>query len=154
MSWEVMRSETAPCECCAGTVTYTFEMDDWNRTRNGREIHCGTCQEKDRLRVEAEHARQITRDSLLEEARRIATERYLERWLKSYASLSKKAIWKRYIGGSGYPALGTFYTHVRHSGSVSKYLESCFRNEFEAILKKLEIRDADVNRLLAERARV
>jgi hypothetical protein len=74
--------------------------------------------------------------------------------LKSYASLSKKAIWKRYIGGSGYPALGTFYTHVRHSGSVSKYLESCFRNEFEAILKKLEIRDADVNRLLAERARV
>jgi hypothetical protein len=45
-------------------------------------------------------------------------------------------------------------THVRHSGSVSKYLESCFRNEFEAILKKLEIRDADVNRLLAERARV
>ena len=89
MSWEVMRSETAPCECCAGTVTYTFEMDDWNRTRNGREIHCGTCQEKDRLRVEAEHARQIKRDSLLEEARRIATERYLELWLKSYASLSK-----------------------------------------------------------------
>ena len=103
---------------------------------------------------EAEHEREMRRNALLEEARRIAIERYLERWLASFAGLSKKGAWRQYTGGSGYPALGTFYSQVRLSGTVSKYLESCFRNEFEGILKKLEISDADVNELMAERSRV
>jgi len=96
MSWEVMRVETEPCDCGAGTVTHTFEMDDWNRTRNRLEIRCSTCQEKDLLRIEAEHAREMRRAAFLDEARRIATELYLERWLASYDGLSKKDAWRQY----------------------------------------------------------
>jgi hypothetical protein len=36
MGWEVMRTETSPCECGESTQTFTFEMDDWNRTRSSR----------------------------------------------------------------------------------------------------------------------
>ena len=34
MSWEIMRTETGPCERGAGPETHTFEMNDWNRTRS------------------------------------------------------------------------------------------------------------------------
>jgi hypothetical protein len=35
---EVMQTRTDPCDWCAGTETYTVEVDDWNRTRNSTEI--------------------------------------------------------------------------------------------------------------------
>jgi hypothetical protein len=59
---------------------------------------------------------------LLEKAQNLAMERYLAKWLALFAGMTKKAVWERYTGGSGYPALSTFYQHVKHTGSVDEYM--------------------------------
>lgn len=53
MSYDRMREETqtATCACGQGTVTrlWYYEMDDWNRTRDGYSdltIHCNNCKSK------------------------------------------------------------------------------------------------------------
>lgn len=154
MSWEIMRTETGSCECGTGTETYTFEMDDWNRTRSSTEIHCPTCREKRQQQSEAEQARENLRDELLRTAKQLATERYLDRWLALFAATTKKAAWERYTGGSGYPALGTFYQHVKHSGSLSKYMEWCLPNDLERSLKILGVEDTEIEALLKEHSRL
>lgn len=150
MSWEIMRSETGPCECGAGTITNVMEMDDWNRTRGSTEIHCPACEEKRSRELEANRAREKRRDELLRRAKQLAKDRYLERWLALFAELSKKAAWERYTGGSGYPALGTFYQHVKHSGSLSKYMEWCFPNDLQKSLRILDVEDKEIEGLLKE----
>src|SRR5208282_422540 len=117
----------------------TFEMDDWNRTRSSTEIHCPQCREKRQRELDAEYASERRRDELLERAQQLATERYLAKWLAFFASMTKKAAWGRYTGGSGYPALGTFYQHVKHSGSLSKYMEWCLTSELERSLLVLGV---------------
>ena len=108
MSWEIMRTETGPCECGKGTKTFTFEMDDWNRTRSSTEIHCPKCREKKQRQLEAEQTRERKRDEYLQQAQQLATERYLAQWRALFADMTKKAVWERYTGGAGYPAIGTF----------------------------------------------
>lgn len=152
MSWEIMSSETHPCECGAGTETFTFEMDDWNRTRNSTEIHCPQCRDKKRRELEAEEMRERRREDLLERARQLATERYLPRWQLLFAGITKKAAWERYTGGSGYPALGTFYLHVKRSGGLSKYMEWCLTSNLERSLRVLGVEDEEIHGLLQERA--
>jgi hypothetical protein len=154
MSWEIMRTETGPCECGEGTETFTFEMDDWNRTRNSTEIHCPKCQEKKQREIEAEQAREKKRDELLKRAQQLTTERYLPQWLARFAGMTKKAAWGRYTGGADYPALGTFYQHVKHSGSLSKYMEWCLTSDLERSLSVLEVNDKEIDTLLQERARL
>ncbi|MGD0445794.1 MAG: hypothetical protein ABSA39_17815 [Edaphobacter sp.] len=149
-----MRTETGPCECGEGTETFTFEMDDWNRTRNSIEIHCPKCQEKKQREIEAEQAREKTRDELLKRAQQLTTERYLPQWLALFAGMTKKAAWERYTGGADYPALGTFYQHVKHSGSLSKYMEWCLTSDLERSLGVLEVNDKEIDTLLQERARL
>ena len=95
MSWEIMRTETGPCECGEGTETFTFEMDDWNRTRSSTEIHCPKCREKKQRQIEAEQSRERKRDEHLQRARQLATERYLAQWLALFAGMTKKAAWER-----------------------------------------------------------
>jgi hypothetical protein len=136
MSWEVMRAETAPCVCGAGTITYTFEMDDWNRERKTSHI--------------AERERQARRLELFEQARILACQRHLADWLTSFSGLSKKEAWKKHTGGSGYPALGTFYLQVKQAGSITNYLKSCFDREFPEIIEKLGIRDTGIAAILEE----
>ncbi len=154
MSWEIMRTETGPCECGEGTETFTFEMDDWNRTRSSTEIHCPKCREKKKRQIEAEQAHEKKRDEQLQQAQQLATERYLPQWLALFAGMTKKAAWERYTGGSGYPALGTFYQHVKHSGSLSQYMEWCLTNDLERSLCVLEVEDQEIDTLLQERARL
>jgi hypothetical protein len=154
MSWEIMRTETGPCECGEGTETFTSEMDDWNRTRSSTEIHCPKCQEKNQREIEAEQAREKKRDELLQRAQQLTTERYLPQWLALFAGMTKKAAWGRYTGGAGYPALGTFSQHVKHSGSLSKYMECCLTSDLERSLGVLEVKDKEIDTLLQERARL
>ncbi|WP_157466893.1 hypothetical protein [Edaphobacter aggregans] len=154
MSWEIMRTETAPCECGEGTETFTFEMDDWNRTQSSTEIHCPKCQQKKQREIEVEQAREKKRDELLQRAQQLTTERYLLQWLALFAGMTKKAAWERYTGGSGYPALGTFYLHVKHSGSLGKYMEWCLTNDLERSLGVLEVKDKEIDALLQERAQL
>lgn len=154
MSWEIMRTETGPCECGVGTETFTFEMDDWNRTCSSIEIHCPMCREKKKQEWEAEQARENRRDELLRVAQKLATERYLPQWLALFADMTKKEAWKRYTGGTGYPALGTFYQHVKHSGSLSKYMGWCLTNDLERSLRAFGIEDKDIDAILKERERL
>ena len=90
----------------------------------------------------------------MQRAQQLATERYLAQWLALFAGMTKKAAWKRYIGGSGYPALGTFYQHVKHSGSLSKYMEWCLTNDLERSLRVLGVENKEIGTVLQERARL
>lgn len=102
MSWEIMSSDTKPCECGKGTVTHVMEMDDWNRIRNSMEIHCPDCRKMVARRADAQRRKDAKRERLFEQAKRLAIKRYLEQWLDGYNGLTSKAAWQRYTGGSGY----------------------------------------------------
>lgn len=154
MSWEIMRTETDPCECGEGTQTFTFETDDWNRTRSSTLIHCPKCREKKQGQIEAEQARENRRDEHLQRARQLAKERYLAPWLALFAGMTKKAAWERYTGGSGYPALGTFYQHVKHFGSLGKHMEWCLTSDLGRSLRVLGVEDKEIDTLLQEPARL
>jgi len=149
-----MSAESRSCQCGAGSETVTFEMDDWNRTRTSSEIHCAQCQEKKQRELEGEEARERRRDELLESAQQLATERYLSRWLALFGGMTTKAAWQLYTGGSGYPALATFYQHVKHTGSLSKYMEWCLARDLERSLSVLGTEDKEIDDLLKERSRL
>jgi hypothetical protein len=151
MSWEVMQTGTRPCECGSGTETYTFEIDNWNRSRSSTEIHCPNCRQKAERESEADRKREERRYWLLCSAQQLATDRYSTRWLKLFAGKTKKAAWQRYTGGNGYPSLGTFYQHVKHAGSLDKYLAECLTSDLEGSLRVLGIEDGEIKELLKER---
>lgn len=154
MSWEQMSADTKPCPCGKGTITYYMDMDDWNRTRHYKTIDCAKCKaeadEKHRLEVERERKR----ESLLTRAVKIAEKRYLARWLAMYEGKNKKAAWLLYTGGSGYPALGTFYKHVKFDGSVEQYLRRSFSHDFQKVLKQMKVKDREIDELLAAREKI
>lgn len=153
MSWEEFSVETRPCGCGNGTVTYRREMDDWNRVRDSTTINCPKCradfENQERLRQQQEAKREV----LWNKALTIARERYLPRWLEMFAGKSKKETWLLYTGGSGYPALGTFYKHVKPEG-VEAYLRGHFSHDFPSALKRMGVEDSDIESLLRERERV
>jgi hypothetical protein len=151
MSWEVMRSETGPYECGEGTQTFTSEMDDWNRMRSSTEIHCPKCRDKEQQQRKADQAREKRREELLHTAQHLALDRYLARWLASFDGMTKKAAWERYTAKEGYPALGTFYQHIKHFGSLKKYMEWCLTNDLERSLRVLGVQDKEIDALLLER---
>jgi|SRR5215831_10863702 len=152
MSWEVMKSETTKCHCGKGIMTYTMEMDDWNRTRSSTEIHCPDCRARAALEAKERAQRAAGNEALYDQARNLATDRYMPKWLDLYAGLTKKAAWQRYTGGCGYPALGTFYKHVKHAGGVTTYMRSCFESDFEEALQKMSIEGKEINKLLSARS--
>lgn len=151
MSWAVMQTQTGPCACGVGTETYTLEMDDWNRTRSATEIHCPECKEKRERELEADRRREERRDELLRRAQELAAERYGVQWPNLFSGMTKKAAWQKYTDGVGYPALGTFYQHIKHAGSLSKHLGWCLTSDLERCLSVLGINDAEIAELLKER---
>jgi hypothetical protein len=153
MSWEEMWSETKPCPCGKGTVTYCMDMDDWNRTRSHETINCPRCKAKAAAESRREAERYRKREALLSKAIRIAQKRYLERWLAMYANKSKKEAWLLYTGGSGYPALGTFYKHVKDEG-VECYLRRSFSEDFPRALHTMKVVDNGIQKLLKARDRI
>jgi hypothetical protein len=156
MSWEEMGSETRPCPCGKGTVTYRWEMDDWNRTRNDRTINCAKCQADAEAEERAAIEREQERAALLSKAGALASGRYLETWLSLFVGKSKKKAWLIYTGGRGYPALGTFYKHVRDFDGVEKYLRWSFEHDIDKVLRTLGVDDSEVTGMLrdAEKMRV
>jgi hypothetical protein len=153
MSWEEMSAETKICPCGKGTITYCMEMDDWNRIRHHKKINCPKCKAQADEKIRLEIERDQNREMLLAKALRIAEERYLARWLGMYANKSKKAVWMLYTGGSGYPALGTFYKHVQDEG-IEQYLRRNFSHDFQKALKQMKVKDGDIQELLAARERI
>lgn len=147
MSWEQMSAEKKPCPCGKGTVTYYMDMDDWNRVRHYKSIECPTCKADAEEKSRQEMAREQERRKLLSEATKLAEERYLARWLAMYAGKNKKSAWLLYTGGSGYPALGTFYKHVKDEG-MERYLRRSFSHDFQRALEKMNVKDRDIQSLL------
>jgi hypothetical protein len=153
MSWEEMVPQTLPCPCGKGSMTRHLEMDDWNRTRQWTEIHCEPCRLERKHRESREAAREQEKSALHEKAKHLAQERYLVKWLARFQGVSKKQAWLMYTGGSGYPALGTFYKHVRDMG-IEKYLVHEFSYHFEEALKQMAISDTEINELLEAHERL
>jgi hypothetical protein len=154
MGWEVMRTETSPCGCGESTQTVTFEMDDWNRTRGSTDIHCPKCSNREQQKQEDRQASEERREELLRAAQQLTLERHLAKWLALFDGLTTKAAWERYSGKAGYPALGTFYQHVKHSGGLRKYMEWCLTNDLERSLRVLGVEDKEIDALLQERVRL
>lgn len=153
MSWEKMVPEEKPCSCGKGTITYITEMDDWNRIRTSREINCPVCSENERIRLEEQKAKEQKRVNLYINARNLAESRYLDKWLNMYEGLNKKDAWQLLTGGDGYPAIGTFYKHVKEEG-VNKYLQRHFRDHFEEALRIMEVKDREIENMLHEKSRI
>ena len=81
MSWEVMKTETGPCECSEGTQTFTSEMDDWNSDAEfDRDSLCPKCRYKEQQPREADQAREKRREELLHTAQHLASDRYRAKW--------------------------------------------------------------------------
>lgn len=144
-----MGSQTRPCPCGKGTVTYRWETDDWNRTRDYTTINCPACRAEADAKEKAELARERERERLLSEASRLGRERYLERWLGLFANKSKKDAWFIYTRGRGYPALGTFYKHIREDG-IEKYLRQHFEYDLPKVLSTLRVDDPEIAALLRD----
>lgn len=151
MGFEVIRSETKPCWCKKSTITYITEMNDWNQTRHDRIIDCKTCAEKARKEAETKATEKKRNEALYQKAKKFAESRYLKQWLIIYSGVSTKEAWSRYTQGKGYPALGTFYKHVKDMGGVEKYMSWCFSNNFESALTKMKVDDEEIESILSQR---
>jgi hypothetical protein len=154
MSWEQMWTETKACPCGKGTISYSMDSDDWNRSRHYQAIHCPQCKAEADEKSRREKEQRETREALLAKALKIAQKRYLAPWLALYADLNKKAAWQLYTGGSGYPALGTFYKHIKFDGGIEQYLRRSFSHDFQRALKQMNIKDGEIEQLLTARAKI
>jgi len=153
MSWEETVRETKPCWCGKGAITYVTEMDDWNRVRHYTRFNCSACRETAERESQEEKRRESEREHLLAQARRLAEERYSEAWLTKFKGLNKREVWQFLTGGTEYPALGTFYKHVKEEG-LEKYLHRTFRDDFSKALTKMCIKDNEIKMLLERRERI
>jgi hypothetical protein len=50
-----------------------------------------------------------------------------------------------------YPALGTFYEHIKDDSGVGEYMRWCFENDIEEALKKIAVHDQEILERLKER---
>lgn len=153
MSWEKMSVEPKPCPCGQGTITGRTEMDDWNRIRHFETINCKHCRAAARERQRKEQERGRKRQALRDKALHLAERRYLKKWMDQFSGKSKKAIWLLLTSGTGNPALGTFYSHVRTEG-VKPYLRRHFASDFPQVLAGMGVDDAEIPALLLKRAEV
>ena len=90
MSWQPEGSGTRPCDCGLGTISWTSEGDDWGRMRASTLIQCPDCLLKLRRTQKAAAKKGVRREECLRQAKRIAEDRHLEAWLKTFAGLTRK----------------------------------------------------------------
>ena len=173
MSWESVAEIDRPCPCGRGTYTAITEVDDWNRSRSDWRMNCSRCRE-DYIRHDypahdsgiAITAHRWVRKSTyaqyeklknqaedhVAKAQKLSETRYLARWEQFFYNRNKKECWSILTNaGARYPALGTFYKHVRDEG-ISKYLQRFFRNDNERALTILDVDDAEIRNLRTEAA--
>jgi hypothetical protein len=172
MSWEEMQSRQNPCPCGQGHYVVADFMDDWNRTEERWTMECSRCvkthgiyttsrDEKgvsypDHSWVPRRVLTELARAQSAVDAKQGAVDEYLRRAYRAgfhrrLAGLSRKAIWQALTdGGKAYPALGTFYKHVRDSGIDSVldgYLEY---RDVDVLVRILGIEDEHLDALRRE----
>jgi hypothetical protein len=131
MSWDEIGRSESKCPCGKGKFVSISEADDWNRSRTRTQICCPTCQKKHEKALAIIHSHEAKGREARKSAEHKARERFLPVFENHFAGLSKKEVWERLHKGSQYPALGTFYSHIRSYGSVAAYLERHFLRELE-----------------------
>lgn len=144
MSWSTTSRYTYPCSCGKGTYTVHVEMDDWNRQRDHRVIHCPECAEK-----EKEHKMKIVNErkhlrELDEEVRIYFDEHYMEQWFKYFApTKNKKEKWTLANDmGIERGSISTFYNRWK-SRSMDEYIRSLANyNNMQKIIQVLHIEDS------------
>lgn len=74
-----------------------------------------------------------------------ARQKYLGVWLKSFeVCKTKKSVWKRLTGGSGYPSLSTFYNSLRWV-EREEYIDRWFDwSHLQSVMVALEVADSDI----------
>ncbi|MEI3609933.1 hypothetical protein [Pseudogracilibacillus sp. SO10305] len=151
MGWDIMSTDTYPCECGKGTYTEVREMDDWNRIRVHRTINCPIC----KLKAEEIENKLIEErkrlDTLAREIKSYFKENYIEQWFAYFsAAKSKKAVWEysrdlRVNKGS----LSTFYN--RKYTSMEEYIsELATFDNMKNIMEALDIHDNNLTRKVEE----
>lgn len=150
MSYEVMSDKTIPCDCGGGTFQDIFEQNDWGQWRESRVIRCPVCQAAEDKRQADARERRRQRTELMDQARLLARERHLETWLSRFRGGTRKAAWEFYRGGRGYPALGTFYAHVRDGGGLDRYMEWCFFQDVARALRLMSVTDMEIADILRQ----
>ena len=171
MSWEEMSCRPYPCPCGTGEYNIVTEMDDWNTVRANWVMICPNCKtnyvlwsyevidsgmsDTRHFWVKKEIAQQyneLTDDAerKIETARSLMQQRYMAQWQQHFLGKNKKAIWSVLTNqGLEYPALGTFYNHVKADG-LDAYLERYFFTNIERVLHILGAKDKEVGLLLAD----
>ena len=146
-----MTPETRPCRCGKGTIIVEFEMDDWKRCREWEVIKCPVCLAEQNKFEKEQAAIEAKQEAALRSAKRLGKERYLKSWLLSFEGLSKKAVWARLTeNGKYYPALGTFYSHLKSYPTTKAYLMRCFTEDFVNTFKRSGIKDSEIIALLEQ----
>ncbi|MCZ2260633.1 hypothetical protein [Sporosarcina sp. G11-34] len=144
MSWSTSSRNTYPCSCGEGTYTVHVEVDDWNRQRDNRVIHCPECAKK-----EKEHEMEIVNErkrlrELDEEVRIYFAEHYMEQWVKYFApTKNKKEKWTlaNDMGIEG-GSISTFYNRWKSRG-MDEYIRSLANyNNMHKIIQVLHIEDS------------
>jgi hypothetical protein len=151
MSYEEISRKSRPCWCGKGTIVSVDEMDDWNRFRSWQIIECPACRADDAKRQVEATKKEARRDAARKKAKKLAKARYLVCWLRQFDGLSKKGAWSLLTNqGRNYPSLGTFYSQLKHYGSISDYLRWSFDQDFEGMMKRAGINDQEIEQLLRE----
>jgi hypothetical protein len=153
LGWEEMRSNDYPCTCGKGTYTELIEMDDWNRMRRSRIIHCLDCVEKQkRFKLKLTEDQELLKN-IVSELRGYFERNYIEQWVSYYNSAkTKKDVWaianKIKVERS---SLSTFYQRIKNK-NINDYIKSLANNEKNIlkIMSVLDIEDEDFKSKLEE----
>lgn len=169
MGWDNVGEKTYPCPCGKSTYTETSFMDDWNGFKVKVNLNCENCKKDyviyssygydSGMSVENHYLVKkdvlVRHNKLLEEAssykknvKNIFMQKYASTWFEIFREKNKKQVWRILTdNGARYPALGTFYAHVRHQ-ELEEYLRNYFtRNaeeDIDAVMLILNVQDSEV----------
>lgn len=155
MGWDEMSRVDYPCPCGKSTYTRVVEMDDWNRYRESRIMHCPYCAEKEkeeraRIREESERLSKLEK-----EIKAYFAVKYLKEWLAYFEKAkNKKQTWElaRKLGVETY-SLSAFYSH-KYS-SMETYIESLATYyNMDKIMHVLNINDRELTSKVEEAMRL
>lgn len=152
MSWEEMYRRDYPCSCGKGTYTVVAEMDDWNRSREHRIMHCTECAEKERIAKNEEVKKRERLKKLDEEIKTYFAEHYMVQWLTYFATAkNRKETWTlaKEIGVEK-NSLSSFYNQ-RKAVSMDQYIRELARySNMQMIIQALHIEDSTLKSKVEE----
>lgn len=165
MGYEVDSIREYTCPCGKGLYRVTYRSNDWMQTDESWEMLCPSCRKNYILDpitrydsgisyrsftwiTKEEFKKRKNKEKLKHKAITLAKRRHLKPWLQSFEGLSKKKVWEKLPKNPwGYPSLGTFYSHVKHHGSVEDYLGWRFEADIEDIIPA-HIKDDEIEDML------